>query len=97
MATLRNKIALHENFMMVQPIAAGTQQTEVKKWRGGKRSCVEWGKIEKFNDTALTSGKLRYWRNEKRIPYKICYCVTVITWRRTVGRKGEGVVGFIES
>jgi hypothetical protein len=36
-ATLRNKIALHENFMMVQPIAAGTQQTKVKrkeKWRG---------------------------------------------------------------
>jgi predicted ATPase len=32
-ATLRNKIALHENFMMVQPIAAGTQQTEVK-WCG---------------------------------------------------------------
>jgi hypothetical protein len=37
MATLRNKIALHENFMMVQPIAAGTQQTEVKKWRGEEK------------------------------------------------------------
>jgi hypothetical protein len=39
-ATLRNKIALHENFMMVQPIAAGTQQAEVK----GERSGVEWGR-----------------------------------------------------
>jgi hypothetical protein len=39
-ATLRNKIALHENFMMVQPIAAGTQQTEVK----GERSGLEWGR-----------------------------------------------------
>jgi hypothetical protein len=42
-ATLRNKIALHENFMMVQPIAAGTQQTEVKKWRG-KRSSRSGGR-----------------------------------------------------
>jgi hypothetical protein len=36
-ATLRNKIALHENFMMVQPIAAGTLQTKEKrkeKWLG---------------------------------------------------------------
>ena len=54
--TLRNKIALHENFMMVQPIAAGTQETEVRrkeKWHG-----VEWsGNTEKCNDTALTGGK----------------------------------------
>lgn len=44
---------MHENFMMVQPIDAGTQQTKVKE----KREVVWNGNAEKFNDTTLTSGK----------------------------------------
>jgi len=52
-ATLRNKIALHENFMMVQPIAAGNSANKSED----KRGVASNGNAEKFNDTALTNGK----------------------------------------
>jgi len=52
-ATLPNKITLHENFMMVRPIAAGNSANRSEEKRG-----VAWnGNVEKLNDTALTSGK----------------------------------------
>jgi hypothetical protein len=52
-ATLRNKIALHENFMTVRPIAAGNSAN-----KSGEKRGEPWnGNSEKFNDTALTSGK----------------------------------------
>jgi len=52
-ATLPNKITLHENFMMVQPIAAGNSANRSEEERG-----VAWnGNAEKLNDTELTSGK----------------------------------------
>lgn len=84
-ATLRNKIALHENFMMVQAITAGTQQAEVK----AERSDVEWGKTEKFNDTALTSGKTEGLKGyggvgKTRNTFLMKYMI-VITWCHTVG------------
>lgn len=83
-ATLRNKIAWHENFMMVQAIAAGTQRAEVK----AERSDVEGGKREKFNDTALTSGKTEglegVWgsrENTKYVPYEIYDCDNMVSYR----------------
>jgi hypothetical protein len=82
---LGNKIALHENFMIVQPIAAGTRRTEVKT--GLVHEDRGMRKTGKFNDTELASGKLGIQGGEirKRIPYKICCCDNIGPYLRDEG------------